>query len=89
MTKEMVLAKVNAHNAKVDYFDYVQLPQLLGIEDGQEVTAEEWFGLWAKSYSLRREQKFYEEGMALVEQARAEGYDVKINAQTDKVTAYI
>lgn len=88
MTRETVIAKMKEHNAKVDYFQYVELPELLGIKDGQEVTATEWFSLWASANHLADERKFYEQGMALVKEARAEGHDIKINAQTNKVCGY-
>ena len=85
MTREEVIKKMQEHNESINRFYEEEAPRLLNFEYGQEMPADKWFGIWAGINSLAREKKFYEKAMTIVKEAQAEGYDIRVNAQSDKV----
>lgn len=66
------------HNDKIDYFTRVTLFEHFG---SNKIKPEQWF----EAQALIKEQNFWEKGLAIVEAARAQGLDFKINAQSNEI----
>lgn len=89
MTKEQVWELINAHNKSID--DYInnvlpgELEQL-----GHKVINGKVSGLssWFDAQYLIKEQKFYSKGKKILDCVRAEGFDVKIDMQANKLVWY-
>lgn len=85
MTQNEVKAKVEAHNMKIDTFINEELPKLLE-ERGVKVTDGTIpMASWFTAMALIRKQDFYTQGMAILKPARAEGFNVLMDMQSDKL----
>ena len=80
MTREQAQAKVNAHNEELKNYKENEMLATLGVKDGQKVSASEWFSPYNQAYNMLA--AYYKKGMAVLEECRANGHDVKINMQT-------
>ena len=80
MTREEAVKKIIDHNNTVDNYISNELPRVLGLT-GDKITINEWFV--AQNYISQ--QHFYSKAMAILKECRANGYDVKINMQSDKL----
>lgn len=78
MTIETFVQKAIQHNTSIDHFTQVELPKHFG---GNKVTLSRWF----EAQRLINEQNFYDKGMVILKEARANGIDVKMNMQTYKL----
>ena len=90
MTKQEVKNLVEMHNNKVDNFMKESLPQLLKMagvkvtkkENGEyEIPMNDWF----KAQSFIQTMNFYKDAMEILNMAREQGFDVKINMQSNKL----
>ena len=86
MTREEAQAKVNAHNEELKNYTEHEMLETLGVKEGQKVSANEWFSLWNQAYNLL--DTYYKKGIAILEECRADGHDVKINMQTYELTLH-
>ena len=80
MKKEEAIKRIKEHNESIDTYINSTLAQELGAKDGK-ISMNQWF----KAQSLINEQKFYEKGMTILQELRNEGFDVKMNMQSNKL----
>ncbi len=80
MTLEDVKRMVQEHNDSIDAYINGPLAKELNAKNGM-IRMEQWF----KGNALIKEQGFYEKGMAILKPARAAGYDVKMDMQSNKL----
>lgn len=81
MTREMAKELVKNANERIDNYINNQLPVELGYKAGDKIPATEWF----KAQELINAQKFYETNYMLLKALKADGFDVKINMQNNKL----
>ena len=86
MTREQAQAKVNAHNEELKNYKENEMLETLGVKDGQKVSDAKWFALYNEAYNLL--DKYYRKGIAILEECRADGHDVKMNMQTYELTLH-
>ena len=82
MTVEMVKEMVEKHNNSIDSF-LITIPTLLGKKEN-ELNMSDWF----KVQAIIEEQGFYSKGMTILNECRANGWDVKMNMQSYKLVFY-
>lgn len=80
MTREEARAIIQAHNESIDNYINGELARQLGAKDGK-VSMNQWF----KAQELINAQGFYKKGMAILEDLRRKGFDVKMNMQSHKL----
>jgi hypothetical protein len=80
MNIEEVRQIVTEHNNSIDDFINNKLGKLLNASENV-ITMDKWF----KAQDLIRQQKFYEKGHKILVELRNNGYDVKMNMQSDKL----
>lgn len=88
MTKEQVRGLIEAHNNEIDHYISVDLPKALAqagvtVRNGK-IPCSAWF----LGNELIREQAFYEQACKFQKEMRACGYDVKRDAQSNKLVWY-
>jgi len=91
MTKEEVKCAVNNHNYEIDKFIEMDLPKLLkkeGFKVKDGVVLYDGARAWFTSQRLIKEKNFYEKGMEILRKCRNDGWDVKIDGQSDKLVWY-
>ncbi len=81
--KSDVLDLIEKHNNEIDGFIYGELSEKLGAKNGK-IRLDQWF----KAQELIKEKRFYEKGMDLLKLFRDDGWDVKIDAQSNKLRFY-
>lgn len=88
MTKETVKGLIEAHNYEIDHYINVDLPNELyqaGVKvHNGTIPCSAWF----LAQSFIKQQGFYGQACRLQERMRACGYDVKRDAQSDKLVWY-
>lgn len=80
MTREEAMAKVKAYNDELNWYKENAMLKDLGVRKGQQLPSAEWFALYNRAYNLL--EKYYKMGWAIMEECRAEGFDVKISGVT-------
>lgn len=85
MTRNDVMTMVEGHNARIDKFMDEILPVLLegaGVKvvDGK-IAMTDWF----VAQRFINVMNFYEAGMAILKPAREQGFDVKMDMQSNKL----
>lgn len=80
MMKEEAIRKIKEHNDSIDTYINSTLAHELGAKDGK-ISMNQWF----KAQALIKEQNFYEKGMTILKELRNEGFDVKMNMQSNKL----
>jgi hypothetical protein len=81
ITKEFVISEIDRLNAETDKFYNETLPEMLSVKDGL-ITLSHWFA----ARRLIAESGIYEKNRTFLDYARANGYDVKIDMQTYKLS---
>lgn len=76
--KNTLLKKAHAHNTAVDDYINVTLRDYFG---GDKITVAQWF----EAQTLIRKQNFYKKGMAILKELKANGIEVKMDMQSDKL----
>lgn len=80
MTKQDVINAIQAHNNAIDNYINGELSKKLNAKNGK-IKMDQWF----KAQTLIKEQNFYEKGMVILKELRAEGFDVKMDMQSNKL----
>ena len=80
MLESEVIQKVLEHNKMIDNFINIDLAKKLNAKDGM-ISMNDWF----KAQTLIKEQNFYKKGKALLDELRGQGFDVKMDMQSDKL----
>lgn len=80
MTKGEAYEIILMHNKSIDDYINIELAKELNAKDGK-ISINQWF----KAQQLINEQKFYEKGMAILNDLRNQGFDVKMNMQSNKL----
>lgn len=80
MTKQDVINAIQAHNNAIDNYINGELSKKLNAKNGK-IKMNQWF----KAQTLIKEQNFYKKGMVILKELRAEGFDVKMDMQSNKL----
>lgn len=80
MKEKEVIERVLAHNKMIDDYINNDLVKALNAKNGK-ITMNDWF----KANALIKEQNFYQKGKAILDELRSEGFDVKMDMQSDKL----
>lgn len=86
MTREQAQTRVNAFNEELKNYKEGRMLEELGVKDGQRMEGAEWFATYNRAYKLL--QKYYQIGWAILEEARADGHNVKMNMQSYELKLY-
>lgn len=81
ITKEFVIAEIDRLNAETDKFYNETLPEMLSAMDGL-ITVTKWFA----AQRIIRESGIYDKNHTFLDYARVNGFDVKIDMQTYKLS---
>lgn len=84
MTKETVKAMVDNHNTEIQNYLENELYKEMGKKDNKSFSMSDWF----KAQELIGKQNFYKKGMEILTKCRDNGYDVKMNMQSNKLVWY-
>ena len=93
MTKNEALTLIENHNNKIDNFINNILPELLkmaGVHVTQKDNGEYVIpmNVWFKAQSFIKTMNFYKDAIELLNILRKNGFDVKIDMQSDKLVLY-
>lgn len=80
MTDNEVIAIVQRHNQSIDDYINGELAKKLNAKNGK-INMNQWF----RAQELIKEQDFYGKGKKILRDLRSKGFDVKIDAQSDKL----
>jgi hypothetical protein len=80
MTKSEAKQMVKNHNDAVDNYVNNELAVKLNAKNGK-IKMSQWF----EAQTLIRQQNFYEKGHKILVELRSQGFDVKMNMQSDKL----
>ena len=83
LQKWEVIKMIKEHNDSIDSFIHGELAEKLGAKNGR-ISFEQWF----IAQKLINEQNFYDKAMVLLNKCRDDGFDVKINMQSNKLVYY-
>ena len=81
MTKEDVMVMITRANEWADHVYDVLIPELLGAKNGK-IRLNQWFD----ARNLISKIGLYDQNWKVLQQARAAGYDVKMNMQDYKLS---
>lgn len=81
ITKEFVIAEIDRLNAETDKFYNETLSEILSVKDGL-ITLSHWF----VAQRIINKSGIYERNHTFLEYARQNGYDVKIDMQSYKLS---
>lgn len=80
MTKGEAQEIILTHNKSIDDYINIELAKELNAKDGK-ISINQWF----KAQQFINAQNFYKKGMAILNDLRNQGFDVKMNMQSNKL----
>ena len=85
MNEETARAEIKKWNDSIDRFIQNDLPKLLEAEGIKVTNGQIPMSCFFKARAILDRQNFYEKGRALQMELRMQGYDVKMDMQSDKL----